>query len=103
MFGLGPTELIVIAVILIFIFGARRIPEIGKGIGGAIREFRNIKKELRSTDEEGDEDEPVKKNKEKKPGLIEEKIKKKVIDNVPVIKKAVQINDKVKKIQDIIK
>ena len=47
MFGLGTTELIVIGVIIFLIFGAKRIPEIGKGLGGAIREFRNIKKEYR--------------------------------------------------------
>ena len=47
MFGLGPTELIIIAIIVILIFGAKRIPDIGKGLGGAIREFKNVKKELR--------------------------------------------------------
>ncbi|HKI47816.1 MAG TPA: twin-arginine translocase TatA/TatE family subunit, partial [Desulfobacteria bacterium] len=36
MFGLGPTELIIIAIIVILIFGAKRIPDIGKGLGGAI-------------------------------------------------------------------
>ncbi|MBW1942437.1 MAG: twin-arginine translocase TatA/TatE family subunit [Deltaproteobacteria bacterium] len=34
MFGLGTTELIVIGVIVFLIFGAKRIPEIGKGLGG---------------------------------------------------------------------
>ena len=43
MFGLGATELIIIAVILFFLFGAKRLPEIGKGLGGAIREFRKVK------------------------------------------------------------
>ncbi len=40
MFGLGPTELIVILVIVIILFGASRLPEIGKGIGEAIRNFK---------------------------------------------------------------
>jgi sec-independent protein translocase protein TatA len=40
MFGLGTTELIVILVIVMVLFGARRLPEIGKGIGEAIRNFK---------------------------------------------------------------
>lgn len=50
MFGLGATELIIIAVILFFLFGAKRLPEIGKGLGGAIREFRKVKGELNSNE-----------------------------------------------------
>ena len=45
MFGLGPTELIIIAIIVLLIFGAKRLPDIGKGLGGAIKEFKNIKKD----------------------------------------------------------
>ena len=33
MFGLGPWELIVIGLLLFVVFGAKRIPEIGKGLG----------------------------------------------------------------------
>jgi sec-independent protein translocase protein TatA len=40
MFGLGFTELLVILVILLLIFGANRLPEIGSGIGKAIRGFK---------------------------------------------------------------
>jgi sec-independent protein translocase protein TatA len=40
MFGLGPTELIIILIIVVILFGASRLPEIGRGIGEAIRNFK---------------------------------------------------------------
>ncbi|TAK54291.1 MAG: twin-arginine translocase TatA/TatE family subunit [Bacteroidetes bacterium] len=46
MFGnLGATEILLIAVCLIVLFGARRIPELARGIGKGIKDF---KRELRS-------------------------------------------------------
>lgn len=44
MFGLGPIELILIIVVIALIFGAKKLPELGKGVGQGIREF---KKEVR--------------------------------------------------------
>ena len=41
MFGLGPMELVVILVIVIVLFGARRLPEIGSGFGKAIKNFKS--------------------------------------------------------------
>ena len=46
MFGLGATELLIIGGIIVLIFGAKRLPEIGKGLGGAIKEFRNVRREI---------------------------------------------------------
>lgn len=40
MFGLGIGELIVILVIVMIIFGAGRLPELGDGLGRGIRNFR---------------------------------------------------------------
>lgn len=40
MFGIGTTELLVIALIVIVLFGARRLPEIGSGLGKAIKNFK---------------------------------------------------------------
>ena len=40
MFGLGMQELLIILVIVIVLFGATRLPEIGKGVGQAIRNFK---------------------------------------------------------------
>ena len=100
MFGLGPTEIIIIVVIILILFGARKIPEIGKGLGGAVREFKNIKKEISSTPEKKSDDE---KKEEKTPGMLEEELKKQVINHVPGAKKAIEIKDKVKKVNEILK
>ena len=40
MFGIGATELLVIGGVIVLIFGARRLPEIGSGLGKAIKNFR---------------------------------------------------------------
>ena len=41
MFGIGSTELFIILAIVIVLFGARRLPELGSGVGSAIRNFKS--------------------------------------------------------------
>ncbi|MFZ0133138.1 MAG: twin-arginine translocase TatA/TatE family subunit [Desulfobacterales bacterium] len=45
MFGIGMPELIIILVIILIIFGAGKLPEIGSGVGKAIRNFKGATKE----------------------------------------------------------
>lgn len=52
MFGLGTPELIVILVIAFLLFGGKKMPEIGSGLGKAIRSF---KEGLRDVEETGDD------------------------------------------------
>lgn len=41
MFGsLGPTELIIALVIILLLFGAKKVPELARGLGSGVREFR---------------------------------------------------------------
>ena len=40
MFGIGMTELLIVTGIVILIFGARRLPELGSGLGKAIKNFK---------------------------------------------------------------
>jgi sec-independent protein translocase protein TatA len=42
MFGLGTKEIIIIAVILVLLFGAKKIPELSRAVVTALREFRSI-------------------------------------------------------------
>ena len=39
--GLGAPEIILIVVVLLLFFGGKRIPELAKGLGKGIREFKN--------------------------------------------------------------
>jgi len=41
MFGLGAWELAIILAIVVVLFGARRLPEIGSGVGKAIKNFKS--------------------------------------------------------------
>lgn len=45
MFNLGPTELIIILVIILIIFGPGKLPSIGKALGDSIKSFRNASKD----------------------------------------------------------
>jgi sec-independent protein translocase protein TatA len=51
MFGLGMPELIVILVVALVLFGAKRLPEIGKSLGRAISSFKEGMKEGEKGDE----------------------------------------------------
>jgi sec-independent protein translocase protein TatA len=46
--SIGPTELILILLIVIIIFGARKLPDLGKSIGEGIK---NFKKSMNTKDE----------------------------------------------------
>ena len=49
MFNLGVPELIIIFLFIVLLFGAKKIPEIAKGLGKGIKGF---KKEIRTTEED---------------------------------------------------
>ena len=55
MFGMGHWEILIIFVVILLIFGAKRIPEMAQGLGKGIREFRTA---MRDVQEEIDIDPP---------------------------------------------
>ncbi|NWF92311.1 MAG: twin-arginine translocase TatA/TatE family subunit [Syntrophaceae bacterium] len=86
MFGLGLPEILVILVIILLLFGAKRLPQIGEGLGKTVRELKKIRDEKRADKEKGEEEKSVisdlKNQVEKIPGVKEVKEIKETADKV---------------------
>jgi sec-independent protein translocase protein TatA len=109
MFGLGVPEILIIALIILLIFGAKRLPSIGAGLGQTVREIGKIKKDLSGDKEPSKEtgaNEASKAESESLEGKVTASLQKKVTDKVlgqvPGIKQAKQIKDKADKIKKIV-
>ncbi len=93
MFGLGLPEILIILVIIFLLFGAKRLPEIGEGLGKTIRELRKIKEEKKPEKEKERDDQ--------KGSLLSDL--KKEVDEIPGLKEAKEIKETADKIKNITK
>ncbi|MCP4641299.1 MAG: twin-arginine translocase TatA/TatE family subunit [bacterium] len=57
MFGLGTTELVLLLLLVLIIFGAGKLPQVGRSLGGAISEFKESVKG--NDDDDEDEETPA--------------------------------------------
>ncbi len=55
MFGLGTGEIILILLIILIFFGAKKIPELAQGLGKGLREFRKATKDIQDEVERPDD------------------------------------------------
>jgi sec-independent protein translocase protein TatA len=51
--GLGMWEIILIFMVVVFLFGSKKIPELARGLGKGIREFKDATKEVKKEIEDG--------------------------------------------------
>lgn len=54
--GIGPWEILVLLFIILIIFGPKRLPEMGKSLGKAIKEFKNAGKQIQDDIDDALED-----------------------------------------------
>ena len=113
MFGLGVPEIIVIGIIILLIFGAKRLPGIGEGLGKTVKELRNAKKEIsgiknsEAKKEVGESNESEGQSPESDiVDTVQKKVSKqftdKLLGQVPGIKQVKQLKDKADKIKKIV-
>jgi sec-independent protein translocase protein TatA len=93
MFGLGFQEILLILIILFLLFGVKKLPEIGKGLGETMKEIRKIRDERK-----GEKD----KDKGDKKGNLISDIKKGV-EEIPGLKEAKEIKETANKVKNITK
>ena len=127
MFGLGVPEILVIGIIVLLIFGAKRLPGIGEGLGKTVKELRSVKREIsgvnkpeakKEVDESNGSEEKIETAGDETDSSegrsseshIVDTVQKKVTDQVadkiirqfPGIKQAKQLKDKADKFRKIV-
>jgi TatA/E family protein of Tat protein translocase len=99
MFSLGVPELLIILAIVLLIFGAKRLPEIGKAFGKSVRELKNAtggdKDEISTwIKDDKEKSSPGSDSSEEKKDFVQEKV-----EDIPGVKEAKDIKETASKIK----
>ena len=94
MFGLGLPEILIILVILLLMFGAKRLPDIGEGLGKTVREIRKIREEKKAGKAKKKEEKKVLKG-----NLISDL--KKEVEEIPGLKEVKTIRETTAKVKNL--
>jgi sec-independent protein translocase protein TatA len=82
MFGIGPPELIVIFLIILILFGAKRLPELARSLGRSINEFKNASQSIKEDLEINQNDSSSEKESKDTKGLDNSDKEKKQKDDI---------------------
>lgn len=93
MFGLGLPEFLIILVIILLLFGAKRLPEIGEGLGKTVRELKKLK---------GDPRPDQKKASEPRKETVLPDLKKEV-EEIPGMKEAKELKEAASQVKNLTK
>ncbi len=98
MFGLGLPEILIVLVILLLLFGAKRLPEIGEGLGKTVRELRKLKGEKRPAKEKEAKE---KEGEHQKENLLSDL--KKEVEEIPGLKEAKEVKETAAQVKNLTK
>jgi sec-independent protein translocase protein TatA len=98
MFGLGWQEILVVLLLFLFLFGAKKLPQIGEGLGKTVREIRKIREERK-----GDREKPPKDEKGKSEGGDLASDLKKEVEEFPGVKEIKEIKQAADKVRNLTK
>jgi sec-independent protein translocase protein TatA len=62
MFNMNPTEIVLILLVILILFGGKKIPELARGLGKGIKEFKDAVKDGKDTASKAMEDDTPNKN-----------------------------------------
>jgi sec-independent protein translocase protein TatA len=93
MMGLGIQEILILLVIFLLLFGAKRLPQMGEGLGKTIAEIRTMRKEKKTSNRA--------ERKEEKGGILSEL--KNDIEGIPGLKQAKDIQKTAAKLRSLTK